>query len=157
MYVGDASCAPRNYHDMLPRYARLAALPLNNYDDPLLLSVSEGADTTGGFVESTVTDITREEAEELLEQQGLSQGSYVLRKSISCPGSFVFVVVVDTVIHHFPVERVPQRGYIVFHHSTKRLFPSLDAALNFYSTVLEPQLGVQLGRRLDMVDFTNPS
>lgn len=144
-YVGDATCAD----DELPVYYACFNFTAA-CDDPPPQYESSVEPVTGGLIEHTVTDITREQSDKLLEVGGLLHGSWVLRKSVSHPGSFVFVVVVNKNICHYPIELIPLRGFLVLHRGMKRLFPSLNTAVEFYSTRPDSYLGCQLGRRLDL-------
>lgn len=62
-------------------------------------------------MQTTVKDFTKEQAEALLTKNGLKRGTYVIRKSMSHPGSFVLVHCgSDAKIRNYPIELCSDRS-----------------------------------------------
>ncbi len=84
----------------------------------------------------------------MLLRGGMQDGQYVIRESRSHPGSYVLCVAEQGLSRHYPLERTNDPpGYLLLSPDPPRFFPSIDAALEYYSSRVEG-LSVRLRHRL---------
>lgn len=81
---------------------------------------------------SVKVDMTRELAEVTLRENGLRDGDYVIRRSVSHEGDFVLCVAARNAVFHYPVSRIGQGKMTVLSPGERRAFDSLDDVLQFY-------------------------
>jgi hypothetical protein len=96
-------------------------------------------------------DLTREQADSILKKGGMKVGDYVLRTSLSHPGSYVICLVTPTGILHYPVERLAQPPFdghfLVISPEERRRFECLAEVVRYFS-VQSGGLGAVLSHRL---------
>ena len=94
----------------------------------------------------TKPEISREDSERMLTQDGLRDGSFLIRRSTKYRDCYVLVVAAGGRIRHYPVELTQSGSYTLIFQGHQRFFDSVNDVVEYYSS--HHDLPVMLKNRL---------